>query len=167
VLITRADGLFLSDDPGRLDRARIGEWLASSYWAAGRSAAAITASLANSRAYGAYTADGSQVGLTRAVTDQATFAWIGDVFVDAAWRGRGIGRWLVGAVVAELRELGVPRFVLATRDAHEVYAAIGFQPVRYPSFWMELDVRPDRPVPLGASAVDGHGGDGEVLLQAD
>jgi GNAT superfamily N-acetyltransferase len=148
VLIERADGLVISDDKSPLDVDRIQAWLADSYWAQSRTRDAIERSIANSATYGVYTPDGVQVALTRATTDWATFAWLGDVVVDADWRGRGIGRWMVGEVVAHLREHGVPRFVLATRDAHEVYEAVGFEPVRYPSFWMELDTRADRPTPI-------------------
>lgn len=148
MLLEHPDGLILSDDPARLQLDRVRAWLAESYWAASRTIEAIEASIANSRVYGVYTADGTQVALTRAVTDLATFAWLGDVVVDASWRGRGIGRWLVSSVVSDLQAHGVPRFVLATRDAHDVYAAVGFEPVRYPSFWMELDTRADRPTPV-------------------
>lgn len=148
MLIERADGLIISDDPSRLDLDRIQIWLADSYWARSRTREAIERSIANSAAYGVYAPSGLQVALTRATTDYATFAWLGDVVVDEDWRGRGIGRWLVGEVVGHLQEQGVPRFVLATRDAHEVYEAVGFESVRYPSFWMELDMRDDRPTPL-------------------
>jgi GNAT superfamily N-acetyltransferase len=148
VLLERPDGLILSDDPARVQLDRVRAWLAGSYWAASRTPEAVEKSIAHSQVYGVYTADGTQVALTRAVTDLATFAWIGDVVVDAAWRGRGIGRWLVRSVVTELRALGIPRFVLTTRDAHDVYAAVGFEPVRYPSFWMEMDLRADRPTPV-------------------
>jgi GNAT superfamily N-acetyltransferase len=95
--------------------------------------------------YGAYAADGSQVGLTRAVTDDATFCWIADVFVDESARGLGIGTWMVGAVVERLKESGVTRFVLGTRDAHGVYAKVGFTPPQVPEIYMELDLRPNRP----------------------
>ena len=95
--------------------------------------------------YGVYAPAGEQVALTRATTDLASFAWLGDVFVDEAWRGRGIARWLVGAVVEHLQGLGVPRIVLTTRDAHAVYAALGFGPLRVPQTWMEIDLRATRP----------------------
>lgn len=149
--VERDDGLVISDDPSRLDRALIGRWLASTYWASDRSAEAIERSIANSQSYGVYTPDGAQIALTRATTDFASFAWLGDVFVDEAWRGKGVGRWLVGTVVEHLRGLGVPRFVLATRDAHGVYEALGFEPLRIPELWMEIDDRATRPNPSDVS----------------
>lgn len=141
------DGLVLSDERSLIDLARVQTWLASSYWANDRSAEVIERSICNSRVYGVYAPDGAQVAVLRATTDLASFAWLGDVFVDAAWRGRGVGRWLVGTAVEHLGGLGVPRFVLATRDAHGVYAALGFGPLRVPQTWMEIDLRVNRPDP--------------------
>jgi predicted GNAT family acetyltransferase len=92
--------------------------------------------------YGAYTdGDGGQVGFARAVTDGSTFGWICDVYVERAVRGRGLGRAMVAALRDDLVDLGVPRLILATRDAHGVYAALGFTPVADAEQWMELDTR--------------------------
>ena len=145
--LRRDDGLLVSDELDRLDLDRICAWLAASYWASDRGRATVERSLAGSRGYGAYAPDGTQVAFTRAVTDGATFAWICDVVVDEAWRGKGIGTWLVGAVVDELHADGVARLVLTTRDAHGVYAKHGFEPLRVPATWMEIDRRTTRPEP--------------------
>ena len=142
--VTRDDGLTISDDASRLDIDRIHAWLATSYWAPDRDRATVERSIANSAAYGVYDAGGVQVAHTRAITDFTTFAWVCDVFVDSGWRGRGVGSWLVGVVVEHLTEVGVSRVVLATRDAHEVYARLGFEPLRVPSTWMEVDRRAHR-----------------------
>lgn len=152
--LQRVDGLTASDDPARLDLDRICRWLAASYWAGHRDRGTVERSLAGSSCYGAYTADGTQVAFTRAVTDGATFAWICDVVVDEAWRGRGIGTWLVGGVIADLRGGAITRLLLATRDAHGVYAPLGFEPLRTPAAWMEIDARPSRPAPAPASEPD-------------
>jgi GNAT superfamily N-acetyltransferase len=146
-MLQRADGLFLSDDSALLDIERICAWLAASYWANDRERATIERSLAGSLAFGVYADDGTQLALTRVVTDRATFAWLCDVVVDEAWRGRGIGRWMVGAITDELRSLGIFRVVLTTRDAHGVYERVGFGPLRVPRTWMEIDVRATRPEP--------------------
>jgi GNAT superfamily N-acetyltransferase len=140
--LTRDDGLILSDDATRLDLDRICAWLASSYWASDRDRAQVERSLAGSLPYGVYAPGGEQVALARATTDLATFAWIGDVIVDDAWRGKGIGTWMMRGVVEHLAGLGVPRLVLATRDAHRVYEQVGFAPLHRPDFYMELDNRP-------------------------
>lgn len=145
ILASSPDGLVLDDDVARIDRDLVHDWLAvESYWARGRTREVVERSLAGSRVFGVY--DGSrQVGLARAVTDSATFAWVCDVIIDADHRGRGIGTWLVREVVSALRADGVQRVVLATRDAHEVYRGVGFTPLRAPGTWMEIDDRPTRP----------------------
>jgi GNAT superfamily N-acetyltransferase len=143
--LTRPDGFLISDDRSRLDVDRIVAWLESSYWATGRTRTAVERSLEHSATYGLYDPAGIQVALTRAVTDFATFCWIGDVFVDESVRGRGLGSWLVGTVLDHQRSLGVPRFLLGTRDAHQVYERLGFEALRVPSIYLELDERKTRP----------------------
>jgi GNAT superfamily N-acetyltransferase len=145
VELVREDGVVVSDEPSRLDMDRIAGWLAQSYWANDRSRADIERSFAHSYALGAYAPSGGQIALARATTDFVSFAWIGDVIVDAEWRGKGVGTWIVRALVDELRSRGVPRFVLGTRDAHGVYERIGFTPLRIPEIWMEIDERATRP----------------------
>jgi len=139
--LERDDGLTLSDDKSRLDLDRICAWLATAYWADTRDRATIERSLATSRPYGVYAPDGTQVALARAVTDFAVIAWIGDVIVGPAWRGRGIGTWMMRAVVDDLVARGVSRILLATNDAHEVYRRVGFTALRRPERWMEHDIR--------------------------
>ncbi len=139
--LERDDGLILSDDASRLDVDRICAWLATAYWADTRDRATIERSLVTSRPYGVYASDGTQVALARAVTDFAVIAWIGDVIVDPAWRGKGIGTWMMRGVVDDLVTRGVPRMLLATNDAHEVYRRVGFATLRRPQRWMERDTR--------------------------
>lgn len=139
--LERDDGLTLSGDPSRLDLDRICGWLATAYWADTRDRATIERSLATSRPYGVYASDGMQVALARALTDFAVIAWIGDVIVDPAWRGKGIGTWMMRGVVDDLVAHGVPQIMLATNDAHDVYRRVGFSALRRPERWMERDSR--------------------------
>ncbi|ALJ21481.1 GNAT family N-acetyltransferase [Microbacterium sp. No. 7] len=115
----------------RLDRARVHRWLSEeSYWAQGRPRDRQDAAIDASRNYGVYDeASGEQLGYARVVTDGVTFAWLCDVFVDAAARGRGIGKQLVEGVVADLEPLGLKRIALATGDAQGLYAQYGFAEV--------------------------------------
>jgi GNAT superfamily N-acetyltransferase len=94
--------------------------------------------MAGSLSVGVYEGD-KQVAYGRIVTDRATFAWVCDVFVDTTVRGRGIGSWLMQAVVEHLQGLGVYRIMLATHDAHEMYAKVGFTPLPDPARYMELN----------------------------
>lgn len=159
ILARRDDGTELDDDPARVDVDRVERWLSvESYWAAGRPREVVERSLAGSWSVGAYApGPGRQMlALTRVVTDHATFAYLCDVVVDAEHRGRGLGTWLVGAAVEALRAEGVQRVTLATRDAHGVYARLGFTPLRAPDLWMELDERQTRP-PAGLRPAPGPG----------
>lgn len=134
------DGYRLRDDG--LDVDLIHRWLAEdSYWAAGRARETVARSLRHSYCLGVFTDDGRQVGVARSVTDWATFAWIADVYIDREHRGRGLGRWLVGELRDRLEEAGIPRLVLATKDAHGVYEALGFAPLARPERYMEIDKR--------------------------
>jgi GNAT superfamily N-acetyltransferase len=141
------DGFVISTDKSRLDVDRICAWLAASYWANERDRATVERSIANSLCFGVYAPSGEQVALARVTTDLASFAWIGDVVVDDRWRGRGLGTWLMRTMVEQLRQAGVPRIVLTTRDAHGLYERVGFAPLRVPATWMEIDTRRNRPHP--------------------
>jgi GNAT superfamily N-acetyltransferase len=147
------DGYVLTADPKRVDFARVHGWLAEeSYWAAGRSYDLVARSIDGSLPYSVFTADGSeQVAFARAVTDDATFAWICDVFVDREHRGHGLGQWVVDTIVADLSDRGILRFLLATRDAHEVYRRSGFEQLAGAQRFMEIDRRPTRNAILGKS----------------
>jgi GNAT superfamily N-acetyltransferase len=134
------DGYRLRDDG--LDIDLIHRWLAEdSYWAAGRARETVARSLRHSYCLGVFTDEGRQVGVARSVTDWATFAWIADVYIDREHRGRGLGRWLVGELRDRLEEAGIQRLVLATKDAHGVYEALGFAPLARPERYMEIDKR--------------------------
>ncbi len=144
------DGYVLTADPARVDVDLVHRWLSEeSYWAAGREHAVVARSIAGSRPYSIWH-DDTQVAFARAVTDGATFAWICDVFVSTAHRGRGLGQWLVDSLIEDLSAAGLQRFLLATRDAHEVYRRSGFEPLAGPERYMEIDRRPTREAILAA-----------------
>jgi GNAT superfamily N-acetyltransferase len=111
--------------------------LKDAYWSAKRTPEKIERSMRNSLVIGAYDGD-RQVGIARVVTDYATFAWLCDVIVDEAYRGRRIGRALVAAALAHPDLQGMRRWMLATRDAHELYRPFGFTDLAAPERWMEL-----------------------------
>jgi GNAT superfamily N-acetyltransferase len=131
----RRDGYLISTDPDRLDRAAIWRFLQTSYWSPGIAREVVERAIEHSPVFGLYAPDGAQAGFARAVTDHARFAWLADVFVLEAHRGRGLGVWLVETIVAH-PELARMRIVLATADAHGLYERFGFVPVDAPR-WME------------------------------
>ncbi len=135
--------LEISTDPGRLDVDQIHRWLSEdAYWALGRSREVVERSIAHSLNFGVYD-DGQLVGYARLVTDEATFAWLCDVYVAPDQRGRGVGTALMDAVEERLRGLGVRRAMLATADAHALYARYGFEPVSDTERWMTRSYQDD------------------------
>jgi GNAT superfamily N-acetyltransferase len=139
----------LTSDAALVDMDRVHHWLSvESYWAKGRDRDTFDRSVAGSVPYSVHDGDG-QVAFARVVTDGATFAWICDVYVDSAHRGRGIGTWLVDVIVADLTAAGVLRILLATKDAHEVYMRSGFAGLEGAHRFMEIDRRPTRNAILG------------------
>ncbi|GFH36966.1 GNAT family N-acetyltransferase [Streptomyces pacificus] len=126
--------------PAPLDPVRIHHWLSTdAYWALGRSREQQDRAIAGSLNFGAYErASGLLVAYARVVTDHATFAWVCDVYVDRAVRGRGLGTTLAAAVRDRLAPLGLCRVLLATDDAHGVYGKAGFVPVTDPEKLMVL-----------------------------
>ncbi len=132
------DGYIVDDDPDRLDVDFVHRWLTTqSYWAQGRPGDRTATALANSLNFGLYAPDGAQAGFCRWVTDRATFAWLCDVFVDEAHRGRELGIFLVGTAVAH-PDVENLRLVLGTKDAHELYRRFGFDALAAPERWMEV-----------------------------
>ncbi|MFF4340381.1 GNAT family N-acetyltransferase [Kitasatospora sp. NPDC001540] len=133
-------GYHVSTDPDRLDRAAVHRWLSEeAYWALGRPREKQERAIDNSLNFGLYEeGSGRQVGYARVVTDRATFAWLCDVFIAPEARGLGLGTALAAAVRDELAELGLRRLLLATKDAHGVYAKVGFEPMTETEKWMVL-----------------------------
>lgn len=127
----------VSLDPGRRQMDVIYGMLRRAYWCEGIRREIVEEAFRNSIAVGAYRVDdGRQIGVARAVTDFATFAWICDVFVEEAWRGVGVAKRMIEMILAEPRLRTLRRFCLATRDAHTLYERFGFAPV-VPGRWLE------------------------------
>ncbi len=148
-LETKRDGFAISTDPSRLDVDAVERLARSSYWALGRPRDSIERSLRNSLCFGLYeTQSARQIGLTRVVTDYATFAWLCDVIIEEEHRGKGLGTWMMDTVFEhpDLRDVG--RWILATQDAHGLYRRYGFTPAAYPERWMER-IRPKSERPGG------------------
>ncbi|MEU9128340.1 GNAT family N-acetyltransferase [Kitasatospora sp. NPDC048540] len=134
------EGYEISTDPARLDAALVHRWLSEdAYWALGRSREKQDRAIAGSLNFGVYDrVSGAQLGYARVVTDRATFGWLCDVYIAPAARGKGLGTALAAAVRDELAGDGLRRVLLATADAHEVYAKVGFEPLATPGKWMAL-----------------------------
>jgi len=128
---------FVSTDKNLLDVDVIHRFLSEeSYWANRRTREQTVIAIENSICFGVY--EGSkQVGFCRVVSDRATFAYLGDVFVLPEYRGKGLSKMMVEAAVSHLELQGLRRWLLATKDAHGLYEQFDFAPLRFPERWME------------------------------
>jgi GNAT superfamily N-acetyltransferase len=141
----------ISTDPARINVDLVHEFLTASYWAQGIPVETVRRSIENSISFGIYHG-GQQVGFARIISDLATFAYLADVFVLPTHRGRGLSRWLMECIVGHPDLQGLRRWMLATRDAHGLYAQFGFTAVKKPDRWMELH-HPDIYAKTGGSTV--------------
>jgi GNAT superfamily N-acetyltransferase len=131
------DAYRITDDLARIDTASVHAFLAKSYWAVGIPETTLRRALENSLCLGLTAPDGTLTGFARAVTDRATFAYLCDVFVLDAHRGRGLGKWLIQCLLEHPDLQGLRRINLVTRDAHGLYAQHGFTAVAHPDRYME------------------------------
>jgi GNAT superfamily N-acetyltransferase len=131
------DRFFISTDKSKLDIPLIHHWLSNvAYWAEGRSLETVRRSIEYSLCFGIYDTD-RQVGFARVVTDYATFAWLCDVFIIESHHKLGLGKWLVETITAQPVLQKLRLFILATRDAHELYRRYGgFESLQTPERMM-------------------------------
>jgi GNAT superfamily N-acetyltransferase len=128
----------ISTDPARVDVGAVHRWLSErAYWALGRTIETQRRAIEHSAlVVGAYTAENDQVGFARMVTDLATFGWLADVYVVEEARGTGLGVAMVETIVEHPDVVTIKRQLLATADAHDLYARFGYEPLSEPDRWM-------------------------------
>jgi N-acetylglutamate synthase-like GNAT family acetyltransferase len=131
----------ISTDPARVDAGMVHEFLTNSYWAKGILLETVRRSIEHSIPFGVYHGQ-QQVGFARIISDLATFAYLADVFIVPPFRGRGLSRWLMECIVGHPDLQGLRRWMLATKDAHGLYAKFGFTAISNPDSWMGIH-RPD------------------------
>ncbi len=126
----------ITTDPARVDLDVVHGFLKSAYRCEGIPREVVERALAGSINF-SLLLGGRQVGFARVVTDRATFAWVGDVFVLESYRGRGLSVWLMRTVMGHPELQGLRRWILATRDAHRLYEKVGFTTLNIPERFME------------------------------
>jgi GNAT superfamily N-acetyltransferase len=125
-----------STDPSRIDIEWAIEALLATYWGNHRTADMIRESFRHSLVCGLYKGN-RQVGLTRIITDYATFAYLCDVYVDPSERGNKVGTWMVEQTLDLPAMPRLRRWVLFTQDAQDLYRKFGFENPAYPERVME------------------------------
>jgi GNAT superfamily N-acetyltransferase len=129
--------IVVSTDKSKLDLALIHEFLSRSYWAEGIPLELVKRSIEHSLCFGVYDPS-QQIGFARVVSDFATFAYLADVFILESFRGRGLAKLLMREIMSHPELQGLRRFMLATRDAHELYGQFGFAALARPDYQMEI-----------------------------
>src|SRR5262249_49982616 len=130
------DNYSVSTDKSRLDLDLIHDFLSHSYWSPNVPRSVVERGIQHSICFGVY--DGTaQVGFARVITDQASFAYLADVFIVESHRGRGLSKWMLECILDHPALQGLRRFLLATKDAHGLYAQFGFTPLTSPERWMQ------------------------------
>jgi len=127
----------ISTDRARIDVAAVHAFLSRSYWSPGIPEDVIRRAIAGATCFGIYHGR-EQVGFARVISDQATYAYLADVYVLESHRGRGLAKWMMEVIMAHPSLQGLRRFTLSTRDAHGLYSQFGFEPVANPNGQMEI-----------------------------
>jgi GNAT superfamily N-acetyltransferase len=127
----------VSTDPRRFDVDLIHDFLRSTYWAANMPRAVLEKAIRHALCFGVF-ATGKQVAFARVITDYATFAYLSDLFVLPEHRGCGISKLLMRSILTHPELQDLRRFVLATKDAHGLYAQFGFKPLSNPDDFMTI-----------------------------
>lgn len=127
----------ISTDKSKIDLATIHNFLKSSYWSDNIPRAIVEKSINNSLCFGIYEGE-KQVGFARVITDYATFAYLADVFILEPYRGQGLGKWLVKTILKHPELQGLKKWLLVTKDAHELYRQYGFQNLTRPERYMDI-----------------------------
>jgi N-acetylglutamate synthase-like GNAT family acetyltransferase len=126
----------ISTDTQEMDITAIHDFLTASYWAKSVPRSVVARAISNSICFGVFQGP-HQVGFARTVTDSATFAYLADVYILEAHRGKGLGKQLVQEVLAHPQLQGLRRMLLATRDAHSLYSSFGFSELEDATIFME------------------------------
>ena len=132
------ENFIISTDKSKLNLHYIHQFLSNeSYWAEGIPLTIVEKPIANSLSFGVYEGE-KQIGFARIITDEATFGYLADVFIDKEYRGRGISKWLMNVISNLPFRQNLRNFMLGTKDAHKLYEQFGFTPLKAPERFMQV-----------------------------
>lgn len=132
------DEFIISTDKNRLQISRIHQFLSThAYWCQDIPLETVKRAVESSLCFGLYHKD-EQIGFARVVTDNATFAWLCDIYVEERYRAQGLSKWLMECVMSHPSLKNLRRICLATKDAHGLYENFGFEVIKTPQYWMEI-----------------------------
>ena len=128
----------ITTDKSRLDLNAVHQYLSKqSYWSPNIPLETVQNAAAHSLTFAVLHGD-EQVGYARIISDYSIFAYLGDVYILEAHQGQGLSKWLMETIMGHPDLQNLRRWILATRDAHGLYAQYGWKPIANPSIWMEV-----------------------------
>ena len=133
----RKDDYRISTDKKEINLAYVHGFLSQSYWAQNIPVDVVQRSIEGSLCFSVFYKE-EQIGFARVISDEASFAYLADVFIDEGFRGRGLSKWLMEVIMNYPGLQGLRRFLLATRDAHGLYKQFGFTQLSYADRWMQI-----------------------------
>lgn len=137
ITVTRNE-FSISTDKTRLDIDLIHNFLSTkAYWCLNIPKETVRKAIQNSLCFGVFQ-NGSQIGFARIISDFSTIAYLGDVFILEEYRGNGLSKWLMEVIMGHPDLRGLRRWILLTRDAHELYRRFGWTDISDPNVWMEV-----------------------------
>jgi GNAT superfamily N-acetyltransferase len=134
------DSYELTDEPARIDPVAAHAFLKDSYWAKDILLETVARSIAGSMTVAVFHDEG-QVAMARIISDEATFAYLTDVYVLEAHRGKGLSKAMLRHFLDHPRLKGVLRWALFTKDAQALYRQFGFFEYPMPDRMMVIDKR--------------------------
>jgi len=130
-------GFTVTTDKEKIEIDILHNFINQSYWANGRTKQTIITSIENSLCFSMFKGE-KQIGFARVITDYATFAYLCDVYIEEDYRGNGLGIWMLECILNYPNLLDLKKWLLATRDAHELYRKFGFYSMSNPEKYMEI-----------------------------
>lgn len=130
----------ISNDKRKLNWDLICTEIKKQYWAKDLSLAVIKKSIRNSRSYGLYF-ENKQIGFAKVLSDQSRFAYLSDVFILEEYRGKGLAIFLIKSILNDPELKHVGKWMLATKDAHNLYKKVGFEKLKNPNAFMQLIIK--------------------------
>jgi GNAT superfamily N-acetyltransferase len=138
IVSERKDDFIITTDKSKMDVAFIHRFLSTqSYWSPDIPFEKVNAAVDNSLNFGLFHHE-KQIGYARVVSDYCLIAYLGDVFVIPDYRGKGLSKWMMEKIIAHPDLQNLRRWILLTRDAHELYKKYGWKTIAAPERWMEI-----------------------------
>ena len=133
----RKDDFLITTDKEKIDTDYVHRFLRNSYWAQDIPLESVNKRIQGALCFSVFHLD-QQIGFARVISDEASFAYLADVFIDENFRGRGLSKWLMETIMSYPTLQNLRRFMLATRDAHGLYEKFGFRAIQNTERWMEI-----------------------------